>query len=182
MFKVKRQATKRRTKKAKGPYLTFPIQPEEYIYKLVELKKYEEKKIRRFLRQLTGAPERCKVVHSQTDEYRYYIKHDAYPAYTGNPPSWTFPDFSKCKPPTWFKLPNGTRKHTPWPTPSYIPSTQKVEIGIQHLNQIKFFFKRQKKSKYKLKIENRIIALPSLALGRYLVKYHPDKSQIKIIE
>lgn len=172
---------KLKAKRHTGGFISIaPLVKDEEI-KLVVLKKYQEKQVRRFLRLLTGAPERCKVVHTQTDIFRYYIGQDVYPVYSGSPPSWSFPDFTKCDPPIWF-IKNGKRTYRPWPTPTYIPSTQRVEIGINHLNHIKLFFKEQKKSKYKMEIEGRIIDLPNLKLGRYLWKHHPNKDKVKIIK
>lgn len=160
--------------------------PEQDCRRQIKLNKTTELRVRRFIRQLTGAPIWCKIYPSYTPDKEdfkkfYAANHSTWPEYLGDAGHWTFPDFKSMPEPKWFII-NGRRTHQPWPIPKYKVSTRRIEIGTDILNKFKILIKKQHKSQYKLEIDDRIISLPNLELGRFVIKNYDNRSKIKIIK
>ena len=123
-------------------------------------------KVRRLIRKIVGAHKNCPISLSTSS--------DTFPIYSGLPYNYEFGGA------IWTTY-NG--RHTPSFKVSYKRSTQKIEIGVNVVNEIKSLFTIKSRGKYKLEIDNNTIDIPNLALGRYIIRNNPDKTRnIKIVK
>lgn len=151
-------------------------------YKIIKLNKTKELEVRRFIRELTGAPTHCKIFDTVNSNWCYDITPYKFPTFLGSPPTWKMPDYTNVPPPKWYRSKSGIRTHTKWPEPTYVASTLRIEVGIDMLNSFKVLMTSKKSKKaYKMQLGTRIINLPNLAVGRLILKHHPLKEECKII-
>ena len=114
--------------------------------------KTAELKFRRLLRQITGAHNNCPISIVAGEENKF-------PEFVGKPPS------AFIKSMRWQTL-NGIRIADY--KIQYVPSTQKIEIGIKILNAIKSLSVIKEKGKHITTINNRKIELPNSTLLKFL--------------